>query len=367
MRQGLRDHAVKLPRVHRITRRGKIYRYHRVTRALLPDLPETHPAFIEAWAAQEALAPRPAKGAAATGTLAHAVQDTVGGHKFAGLSEGYRAMMRREFDAIRTDYGDLALAKIQTKHIRADLGKLAPVQSNKRLRAWRLVFSHSVTRGWIDVDPSVGIKKQAENTKDRAPWTEAEIEKFRKRWPIGTTARGCFELIWWAGCRVDDAATMAWAHVSPDGVLAFRQGKTGGMAYVPWTSPLPAWARGWEQARAEAITAVRAVVPGGFMMLGTRAGKARSGKGLSNLISIAAREAKIEGKTAHGLRAGRLTAIAEAGGSTQAIMSWGGHKTLREAEHYTATADRRRQVMGEEHLQNDVKHPAPACKTSKNA
>ncbi len=54
MQRGIRD--VRLPRVHRVTKNGKVYRWHRHTRVKLPDdLPETHPDFIAAWANAEAL------------------------------------------------------------------------------------------------------------------------------------------------------------------------------------------------------------------------------------------------------------------------------------------------------------------------
>lgn len=353
MRQGIRDHAVKLPRVHRIKAGGRVYRYHRVTRALLPDLPESHPDFVAAWAAEDAkAAPTSTR---ARGSVGHAVEETAKARKFMALSPGYRAMMRREFDAIVADYGAIPIKEPKPRHIRSDLGKLDPVKANKRLRAWRLIYAHAIAQEWVDADPSLGIKKAAEGTTSRAAWTEADVAKFRARWPIGTAARGCFELLWWTGCRDSDAVAMAWSHIGDDGVLAFRQRKTGGMAYVPWTAPLPVWAAGWQAGRAQAIEAVRAVAPGGFTMLETAGARARSAKGLSNLISAAAREAKIEGKTAHGLRVARLTALAEAGAPTQAIMSWGGHKTLQEAEHYTATAGRKHHVVGVEQEQNDVK------------
>ena len=75
--------------------------------------------------------------------------------------------------------------------------------------------------------------------------------------------------------------------------------------------------------------------------------------GVSNLISDAA--SKIgSGKTAHGLRATRLTLIAEAGGSTQAIMAWGGHVTISEAEGYTRKANRRALLIGVENKKNVV-------------
>ncbi|WP_241963236.1 tyrosine-type recombinase/integrase [Paracoccus suum] len=83
-------------------------------------------------------------------------------------------------------------------------------------------------------------------------------------------------------------------------------------------------------------------------------GRVRSVKGLSNTISEAARAAGLSNRTAHGLRKARLTAIAEAGGSAHAIMAWGGHKSLSEAQRYTSAAQTRRLVMGTEQEGNAV-------------
>lgn len=91
-------------------------------------------------------------------------------------------------------------------------------------------------------------------------------------------------------------------------------------------------------------------------------GRPRSKNGLSNVISAAARDAGLTRRTAHGLRKSRLTAIAEAGGSAHAIQAWGGHATLAEAAHYTASADARRLIMGVEQEQNVV---SPADRDTK--
>ncbi len=78
---------------------------------------------------------------------------------------------------------------------------------------------------------------------------------------------------------------------------------------------------------------------------GDRGGRPRSAKGLSNVISRAVKGAELSRISAHGLRKTRLTRIADAGGTTHQIMSWGGHASLSEVEHYTQSADQKRQAM----------------------
>ncbi len=53
-------------------------------------------------------------------------------------------------------------------------------------------------------------------------------------------------------------------------------------------------------------------------------------------------------RTVHGLGKSRLTAIAEAVGSVHAVKAWGGHATLTDAAHSTASADTKRLLIGRE-------------------
>jgi len=304
MRRDIRNRQVKLPRVHRVSSGGRVICYHRVTRARLPDLPETHPDFVAAWAVEDAKA---APQRQPDGALAKAITDMRRGARWRALSDGYRAMMLRELDAIRAAYGNASPKGLRARHINADLAPLDPVAANKRLRAWRLIGAHLVRMGETDTDPSAGIRKQPEPTDGHQPWTADEVARFRARWPVGGATRGCFDLLWWTGLRVSDAVAVSWSQIDAGGVLHLRQTKTGGAAWIPWTAPLPARAAG------------------------------------------------IDGRSAHGLRKTRLTLIAEAGGSAHAIMSWGGHKSLSEAQRYTESANLRGLVTGAEQEQNVVK------------
>lgn len=347
MRRPFRDHAVKLPRIQRIRRGERVLCYHRPTGTRLPDLPESHPEFVAAWARAESQSPNFAPPVTA-GTIAHAIRMLKGSTHWRGLSAVYRQGITRNLDAIAEAHGAVPLRGLRSRHIEADISNLDPNPANLRLKAWRLLLAHS----GLDDDPSTGVRKRQTKTQGHTAWTREDVDACRNHWPIGTHQRAALELVAWTGARVSDAARLGRGNIGTDGLLTFRQAKTGGMAYVPWTSPLPSWARGWEAEREVVRDAVLGLA--GFTLLETSYGKARSIKGLSNLISAAATAADRAGLTAHGLRKYRLTAIAEAGGSAHAIMSWGGHATLSEAEHYTRAANRRAMVLGTEQDQNDV-------------
>lgn len=60
-----------------------------------------------------------------------------------------------------------------------------------------------------------------------SPWSADEIEAFCAHWPIGTVQRACFVLVFWTGTRTIGAVQLGRQHVGRNGLLVFRQSKTG--------------------------------------------------------------------------------------------------------------------------------------------
>ncbi|ETD82027.1 site-specific integrase [Rhodobacter capsulatus] len=358
--------GIQLKGIRRQRRGDRIVKYHRASGIRLPDLPETHPDFVDAWTRAEAGLKAPAARGrttlAAKGTLAAAIHAEKTSRAFQDLSEIYKAALRRDFDAIEAAYGTALLTGLKQRHIEADLGSLPPVAANKRLKAWRRILASAKQRQEVEIDPSVSVRRAKIKTTGFPAWTRAEIEKFREHWPIGTVQRTCFELVYWTGARTKDAVKFGPRNIDDDGVLEYRQTKTGNPALVPLSNPLPPFAKRWAAER-EGVKEALACLAGGFTFLEAQ-GRVRSVKGLGNLISDAARDAGIK-KSAHGLRKSRLTAIAEARGTSHAIMAWGGHQSLAEAERYTRAAERKRLIMDEEHDENVVSPLDPDTKTAK--
>ncbi|MBL3597700.1 tyrosine-type recombinase/integrase [Rhodovulum sulfidophilum] len=359
--------GVQLKGGRRQRRGDRVVKYHRATGIRLPDLPETHPDFVAAWAAAEAGGADPLAKAArvapvAIGSLSASIRAEQAGRDWKSLSAVYRSAMKREFDAMSEAYGKAQTKAIRPKHIEADLAKLSDGKANTRLKAWRRVMAGAKRRGEIEVDPSIQVKRRIVKSEGFPAWSAAEIASYRERWPIGTTARAAFELVFWTAARTIDAVTLGPRNIDHDGVLIYRQSKVGKPAHVPWNSVLPAFASGWAVELSQVKDALQ-VTSGGFTFLEAN-GKVRSVKGLGNLIAESARTAGIS-KSAHGLRKSRLTAIAEAGGTAHAIMAWGGHQTLQEAERYTRAAQLKKLVMGDEHIENSVSLEIRDTKTAK--
>ncbi|WP_223639274.1 tyrosine-type recombinase/integrase [Rhodobacter sp. TJ_12] len=350
------------------TSKGKVYRYLRLPgqpRMKLPDLPIDHPDFLAAYAAASAAAPKKLR--AAPGTITALCEAYLRSEMFLAHSENYRALLRRHIDAIRAQAEDAKAAHLRPEDIADDLAVLKPNVAGHRLKAWRQLcaFGADPTVRLLKTDPSKSvIKPKAPKTEGHPPWSAAEIERFRCRWPIGSVPRACFELLYWTGARISDAVRIGPGMVGRDGVLAFRQQKTGDEAFVPWTCALPPYAAAMIEDR-DTMHAALACLTGHMTFLATHGGRTRSHKALGTVIADAARTAKIEGRSAHGLRKSRAMRLAEAGATTHQIAAWTGHQSLSEVQHYTEAADRRRAVRGTEQDQNFVKSPVQSVKNRK--
>lgn len=194
------------------------------------------------------------------------------------------------------------------------------------------------------------MKSSSQNAPEKicqssARWSDDDVVAFRARWPIGIVTRACFELVFWTGARTNDAVKLGRQHIGRDGLLVYRQRKTSNPAHVPWTVAMPVWATVWAGERQIMHDALQCL-HGGLTFLEAH-GRVRSVKGLGNVINDGARAAGLNDRTAHGLRKARLSLIAEAGGTSHAIMAWGGHVTMAEVEHYTKAVTLRRLVCGD--------------------
>lgn len=365
MRRQIRETTVTLKHVQTIRRGDSVYRYLRIPgqpRIKLPDLPIDHPMFLAAYVAAMQEAPKTVRNPA--GTIAAAVEGYLRSDVHAGHSDGYRRIVQRHAEAIRQSADDALIRHLKPEHIQDDLRSLSPIQGRDRMKAWRLICAHALDRNLIRSDPSEGVRRPAPPKHVGHPaWTAAQIETFRERWSIGTRQRACMELVYWTGARIGDAVKLGAGMIGRDGVLSFRQEKTGDFAHVPWTCSLPPHIAHQCADRDMMHAALDAISSGHMTFLATRNGRTRSSKAMGHLIAAAAADAGFD-RSAHGLRKSRAVALAEGGANPLQIGAWTGHHSLSEVAHYTEEADRKRAVMGTERVQNIVNTPKPSVKTT---
>lgn len=331
---------------------GRTYWYPRLPGGKLgprlPDLPHDHPDFLDAYTAAIRAAPGPVAGRHGPGSIARAIEAYQDSPAFrAHLKPATQGNRRRILGHIATRWGAANLADLARRHVEADLAPLDPHPANSRLKAWRGFLAWAVDAGAIGADPSAGIgRKRTARSPGHLPWTPAEVEAFRARWPIGTAERLAFELVHWTGARISDAVRLGPGMVDRAGWLSYAQEKTGGAVAVPLRRSLPRFARQW-QGDLDALHAAIDAAPRHLTWMVTAQGASRSVKAASQWFAAAARAAGVP-KSAHGLRKLRGQLIAEAGGTTHQAAAWLGHESLSEVARYSRGADRRRVLEGDE-------------------
>lgn len=324
--------GVRLKGIKRKTVKGRVYTYRLVRgkHVPLPNLPENHPEFLQAYIDAETIVPKDS-------TLAALIVQFIGSRDFKRRKDSTRAVWRRRLDAISANYGKAPVEKLETQHINKALRKLTPGAARSERTIWRALMEYAVDESWRKDNPARDARVEKYESEPHPTWTQGEIVRFRAYWPEGSPERQAFEAIYWTGARCVDAARIGWQNVS-GGVLEFEQAKTGGIAYVPVTAPVDSFLE------ADRRLFLKCVAP--EMLFIQARGRARSVKGLSQFVAKSARSAKIPQRTAHGLRKARAVALAENGWTPHQIGAWTGHESLSEITHYTRDANKRAMITG---------------------
>ncbi|MEM1149308.1 MAG: tyrosine-type recombinase/integrase [Pseudomonadota bacterium] len=315
-----------------------MYKYHRRTGARLPDLPESHPDFVAAWAKEEGNKSRPIR--APAGSLAALIELFLSsGPGWSTWSPSYRKMIRRHLDGIVETGGHARALDVRPHHIQQNINALPGNTANERRKAWMALMKWATETGHIPTDPAKGTRGRQIRTEGHKPWPADLIAAFRDAHPIGSEIRLGFETVYWTGARCVDARLLGDRSVDR-GFISYTQRKTGGPALVP-LEDLPAV---FEPLRPDLIALKACLAAAGPRMVWTYTAqrKPRSEKGFSNWISKAAGP----GYSAHGLRKNRLMALAECGGSSIQLQAWCGHQSLSEVETYIREASRRAALLG---------------------
>jgi integrase len=224
-----------------------------------------------------------------------------------------------------------------------------PAQARHFIEAIRGLFKWAVEAQLMPSDPTEGVKNpKGKKTGGFPIWTDAEVDRYCARWPIGTKERVWLDVLLYTGLRRGDAVALGKQHVR-NGVATLRTEKSQGDITV--TLPiLPVLA-----------ATLKAGPIGDLAFICGDRGKPLTKESFGNLFRRAVRAAGIEGKSAHGLRKVGATRAAENGATVaelEAIFGWRGG---RMASLYTEAANRARlsrQAMGK--LANETGSDIPS-------
>jgi integrase len=226
-------------------------------------------------------------------------------------------------------FGDVAVADLQRKHIKAILAKRAntPHAAAHLLRIIRKLTGVALDQEWIDYDPTYRIKCRPA-FKGWKAWSDASCAAFEKRWPLDTTPRTVYAIARYFGHRRSDVATVKWTdlEVAAGNVV---QSKTGKVLWIPM--------------HPELAKALEAAPRRGEYVLITHYGEPFSAKALGMRMQDWTKQAGLApGHTLHGLRKKLGAMLAEAGATTRELMAILGHDDIAHAELYSREAEQRR-------------------------
>jgi integrase len=314
------------------SRHGRVVFYFRVgkgPRVRLPDLGT--PEFEQAYqAARQAAAP-PQPPQQRQETLAWLIARYERSSAYAALKPATRRQRDNIFKHVVKEAGSFPYAEIRQSDIMAarERRKDTPAQARNVLDAYRGLFRWAVEEGLLQSDPTEGVRNPG---RVKGPgfvaWTNADVAKYRARWPAGTRQYVWLMVLLSTGLRRGDAVRVGWQHVQHR-MIVLETEKKGVFAFVPVSREL---------ARVLAIGPV-----GRETWIAGERGEALTKESFGNMFKAACLAAGVDRKkSAHGLRKLAATMDAERGLTVEQMKSVYGWTSDSMASHYTKTADKLR-------------------------
>jgi hypothetical protein len=264
--------------------------------------------------------------------------------RFAELAPDTRRTRKNELERFRNEHGDRMLSKLDKEAVERIIAKKRPVPARNFLKALSPFLEWCVSERLIASNPAISIKRPKSPNRDGyKPWTDELIEVYRAH-HIGTKARQAFELLVNVGAARIDTALLGRQHVR-NGMLVYRRSKTGVLIEIPILPDLQ--------------TVIDQMAGDNLAFIATERGTPYTKESFGNMFRAWCDEAGIpKGYSAHGIRKYAAALRADLGASVLQLMAWFGWITMREAERYTRSADRRRAAVALGNIVNPI-FPTP--------
>lgn len=321
------------------TRHGSTIWYFRVGKGARIRLPDpASPAFERAY--NEALAAHLAgvlqqPGARTLGWLIEKYRES---QQYAELARETRKQFRYQLRRMVERAGQAPLSELTPESIvrGRDSRRLKPSDANKYLRCSKKLFAFAVEHGWMRHNPAQGVAKVPLPNRRIGflAWTEDDLDRYERRWPVGTRERLAMDLLIYTGVRRSDVVRLGPQFMRRNGEIVIRTEKSVSAGNpIEVTIPiLPPLAR-----------SIAATKTGDRTFLVTMRGTPFVKESFGTWFKAACKAAGIDdaGKASHGLRKVAATRAAEAG-ATEAELNamFGWTEGSGEAAHYTRTVNR---------------------------
>lgn len=343
------------PNLHReMTRHGKAVWYVRVSKGPRIRIKTDFGAagFDEEYQAALTGMPLKKSGFGATGTLAWLLDRYRETSAWTRLSVATRRQRDNIFVHVIETAGRQPYTKITKATIMAGRERRAktPAQARNFLDAMRGLFRWAEGAGHVKNDPTAGVANPPRKKGDGfVAWTEADVEAYQRRWPLGTRQRLWLDVLLYTGLRRGDAVRFGRQHVR-NGIGTIKTEKSG-LTVICTLPILPVLERTLEAGPC-----------GDIIYIAGERGQPLTKESFGNLFREACNEAGVSG-SAHGVRKIAATTAANAGASVaqlEAIFGWCGGAM---ASLYTRSADRQRLATEAMHmLGNEERNAAKVAK-----
>jgi integrase len=264
------------------------------------------------------------------GSVGHLVELYYQSAGWAGLkAASSRVTYAGILDRFTAEYGMRNAKTLKAIHLDAILARMADrpaAAANLRKalgRVWRFAKKFGLVRENIVLETDA-IRQ---SSKGFYTWTDADLDKFRRYWPLGSKERLMFTLALWTAGRRCDLHLMGWHNVR-EGWLYFHQLKVDQEHSVPISGELAA--------------ALDRVPLSQAAFVVTSHGRPYSRESYSNLFHDARVAAGLDEGSLHGLRKSMATRLAEAGATDAEGMAILGHTKAETFAHYRAKAERKK-------------------------
>jgi hypothetical protein len=118
-----------------------------------------------------------------------------------------RSTGRNILEAFRVKHGDKRIALMEERHVRAALAEKVgkPAAQRNLLRVLRVLLTFAVSQNLRKDNPATGIKLKPLKGDGYHTWTEAELQQFEARHPVGSKPRLALALLLYSAQRRSEA------------------------------------------------------------------------------------------------------------------------------------------------------------------
>jgi len=236
--------------------------------------------------------------------------------------------------AIKETFANFPISRMTAKAVRVLRDRKAdlPDAANNRLKTIRRVFAWGAENDHVPSNPARDVSLLRYTPKGHHTWTIEEVAEYERRHPIGTRARLALALLLYTGTRRSDVVQLGRQHVR-NGWLKFTQYKNRNRHPVTTEIPiLPPLQQVIDASPTGDLT---------YLVTG-QAHRPFTAAGFGNWFRDRCNEAGLRHCSAHGLRKAGATIAAENGATVHELMSVFGWLTMKEAERYTRSVERRK-------------------------